>query len=73
MTEQEQIRDNMKTELEKNRSAMLKNMKDTKLGEQLMKEFTELTLFITSFEFTQKIIEDPEFMQQAMEQIKKDE
>jgi len=72
MTEQEQIRENIKVELEKNKEAMLANSKDEDTALKLMKEFSELTLFITSFEFTQKIVEDPSFMKQIMEQMEND-
>jgi len=72
MDEKEQIREGLKKQLEDNKLEMLKNMKDEALGLKQMEELAQITLMVTSFEFTQKIVEDPAFMKQIMDQIEAD-
>ena len=72
MKEKDQIRNKLKEQLTENKAKMLDNSVDKQLALKIMQEFSEITLFLTSFEFTQKIIEDPTFMKEIMEQIEKE-
>ena len=72
MEEKEQIREGLKKQLAEFKEKLVDNAKDKKLMLELMEEFTQLNLLLVSFEFTQKIIEDPEFMKQIQTEIDKE-
>lgn len=69
--EKEQMRENMKKELDRIKNDLLNNSVDKELGEKLIGELNELVLIITSFEFTEKLVTDPSFMQMLLNETSK--
>ena len=72
MDEREQIREEMKKQLANYKEKMLDNAKDQELTMKLMDEFTQINLLLVSFEFTQKIVDDPEFLKEVIAEIDKE-
>ncbi len=72
MEEQTQVQAQLKVQLEEIQKQILDNATDVDKMLEDMKAFAELTLFIVSFEFTQKVMNDPDFMKQLYEEIAKD-
>ena len=65
------MRENMKKELDRIKNDLLNNSVDKELGEKLIGELNELVLIITSFEFTEKLVTDPSFMQMLLNETSK--
>ena len=71
MDRKEEVRDNLKKELIRNKEAFLDNSIDKEKALKLLEELNQLTLLITSFEFTEKLFSDPEFMKTLKEEMDK--
>ena len=72
MEREKQVQEQLKLQLEEIQKQILDEAKDPDKTLELMKAFAELTLFIVSFEFTQKVMTDPDFMKQLHEELDKD-
>ena len=66
------LRENMKNQLEVIKGKLLDNSVDKQKALEIMQELSELTLLITSFEFTQRIVEDPSFLKEIKDNINND-